>query len=190
MTSESTAVTCAIDLDGWNEQVAHQLWNAPESVALHTAIRGLASQLASLVDRPDEVTLVIAVDLADAVMRRDPTRPYSVERGSGMVAARTMPTGDGHIDVILDGNWLVELDNLGRLVPNESGIAQMRRSINHDAQHVIMGQRGADVSAYGRSMVAGFIDVHMFDAGSIALDPGHDPRLKTSTMCSRRWARN
>jgi hypothetical protein len=33
---------------------------------------------------------VISIDMAQAVMRRDPSTEYTLERGSGMVGARTM----------------------------------------------------------------------------------------------------
>ncbi|WP_038170858.1 hypothetical protein [Tomitella biformata] len=170
MTSEAADIACAIDLDGWKPGLVQALWNDPDMHGVRTAIRSLASLLASLVERPEEVTLVVAIDLAEAVMRRDPSRPYTTDRGSGMVGGRTMQVDDGRIDVIFDANWLVALDENRRLIPNQAGIALMNRSITHEAQHVIMAQCGSDLTAYGRSKIPGFMNVHMFDAASNALD--------------------
>lgn len=58
----------------------------------------LADTLGKLVDRPDEVALVVAVSLASAVQRRQPGLAYHSDRGTGTVAARTMRRTDGDIE--------------------------------------------------------------------------------------------
>lgn len=169
-TDAATPKSCVIDLDGWRPDLQHWLWTDVDSRPLRTTFSELAALLAGLVDRPDEVTLVIAVDFAEAVMRRDPSVHYSTTRGSGMVGGRTMLREDGKIDVLIDGNWLVDVNNRGHMIPKVVGVDLMRRSIQHEAQHVVMCQRGSGFEDYGRHKVSGWIDVHMFDFASLVLD--------------------
>jgi hypothetical protein len=111
----------------------------------------LADTLGTLVDRPDEVSLVAAVSLASAVQRRQPEVAYDTDRGSGTVAARTMRRADGHIEVIIESGFLTEVDayGQGRFTAagqpqlSRRGLAQMRKTVIHEAQHVTMGQRNS-----------------------------------------------
>lgn len=171
MTTETAAPkNCTIDLDGWRPDLAYWLWNDATARPLRTVFQDLATLLAGLVDRPGDVTLVIAVNFAEAVMRRDSSVRYSTTRGSGMVGGRTMPREDGKTDVLIDSNWLVDVDSDGRMTTKTVGVELMRRSIQHEAQHVVMCQRGSGFEAYGREKVSGLIDVHMFDFASVVLD--------------------
>lgn len=111
----------------------------------------LADTLGKLVDRPDEVSLVVAVSLASAVQRRQPEVAYHTDRGTGTVAARTMRRADGRVDVIIESGFLMEVDayGQGRFTAagqpqlSRRGLAQMRKTIVHEAQHVTMHQRNS-----------------------------------------------
>lgn len=81
---------CQVVLEDFRPEVAAAIWADRSPNALRVAFDDFAELLASLVDRPDEVTLVIPVDVRQAVMRRNPSIPYALERGSGMVGGRTM----------------------------------------------------------------------------------------------------
>lgn len=171
MTTEPAASKCcAIDLDGWRPDLAYWLWNDVTARPLRAVFQDLATRLTGLVDRPSDVTLVIAVNFAEAVMRRDASVQYSTTRGSGRVGGRTMPREDSRIDVLIDGNCLVDVDRDGRMIPKSAGVELIRRTIQHEAQHVVMSQRGSGFEAYGRDKVSGLIDVHMFDFASVVLD--------------------
>ena len=172
MTTESAAPqSCAIHMEGWRPELVDWLWNDAAAHSLRAAFQDLAELLAGLVDRPGDTTLVIAVDFVEAVMRRDDSSVhYSTTRGSGMVGGRTMPRKDGKTDVLIDGNWLVDRDSYGRMIPKASGVELMRRSIQHEAQHVVMHQRGSGFEAYGREKIPGLIDVHLLDFASLILD--------------------
>lgn len=171
MTTETAAPkNCTIDLDGWRPDLEYWLWNDATARPLRTVFQDLATLLAGLVDRPGDVTLVIAVNFAEAVMRRDSSVHYSTTRGSGMMGGRTMPREDDKTDVLIDGNWLVDVDSNGRMIPKAVGVELMRRSIQHEAQHVVMCQRGSGFEAYGREKVSGLFDVHLFDFASVVLN--------------------
>jgi hypothetical protein len=109
----------------------------------------LADTLGQLVDRPDEVSLVVAVSLASAVQRRQPGVAYHTDRGTGTVAARTMKRADSRVDVIIESGFLTEVDayGQGRFTAagqpqlSRRGLAQMRKTIIHEAQHAAMHQR-------------------------------------------------
>src|SRR5271165_4521421 len=80
----ATPTRCRIDLEGWDPQNAKGVWSDPRPQALQRGFIELAELLAQLVDDPAVVTLVIPVDVAEAVQRREPDVPYTVERGSGL----------------------------------------------------------------------------------------------------------
>jgi hypothetical protein len=67
----------------------------PASEAVQRGLEQLAEVLADLVGRPDEVTLVVPVGLAEAVMRRQPNTDYRTDREQERWrrARRGFPTG-------------------------------------------------------------------------------------------------
>lgn len=155
--------TVQVVLEDWRPEVAAAIWADPSPNALRVAFDDFAELLASLVDRPDEVTLIVPVDVRDAVMRRDQSVEYSLERGSGMVGGRTMHRDDGGFDVIIDGNYLGESDGQDGFKVTAAGQPTfdpvsrdlLRRMIAHEAQHVIMGQRGTGFDDYQPDLMSG-----------------------------------
>lgn len=148
----STTPRCRIIYDDeFRPDFADALQRDASPDAIHRGFEDLAGTLGRLVDRPEDVSLVVAVRLASAVQRRQPGLAYNTERGTGTVAARTMMGAEGHIEVIIESDFLVEFDENGharfttggqpRL--SQSGLAQMRATIVHEAQHVTMYQRNS-----------------------------------------------
>lgn len=126
------------------------IWADLSPDALRTGIDELAELLGSLVHRPDDVTLVIPVDIREAIMRRDNSAPYTMERGGGMVGGRTMEHPGGRVDVIITGDFLVDGDATSGIRPTAAGgprvrpagLALLRRTVAHEAQHANMELAG------------------------------------------------
>jgi hypothetical protein len=158
----ATEARCRVKLEGWAPEVAAAVWADPRPNAMRHGFVELAELLAELVDDHNTVTLVIPDDLAEAVRHREPGVPYTVERGSGLVGGRTMSVDDG-TDVILFADPIGMLDEHGTAVLNTDPIPTkiVRRTLVHEAQHVIMKQRGADFSDYEFSSVKGLFGRQM-----------------------------
>lgn len=148
----STTPRCRIIYDDeFRSDFADGLQRDPSTDAMQRGFEELADTLGSLVDRPDEVALVVAVRLASAVQRRQPRVAYHTDRGPGAVAARTMKRADGHVDVIIESGFLTEVDasGQGRFTAaglpqlSRQGLFQMRKTIIHEAQHATMHQRNS-----------------------------------------------
>ena len=129
------------------------IWSDPSPDALRTGIDALAELLTSLVDRPDDVTLVLPVDVGAAVMRRDPSVHDMAKQGS--VGGRTMLRRDGGVEVIVDANSLINADSSGFKptavgLPSVSpeGLQMLRRTVIHEAQHALMELQGSGLGAY------------------------------------------
>jgi hypothetical protein len=154
---------CKVILEGWRPGVAAAILADPSPNAMRTGFDELAALLASLVDDPDAVRLVIPVDVAAAVKRRDPKTSYTVARGSGTVGGRTMARADGGFDVILWGDALCQVDGSSRLKltargqpsVNPEGLRLLSHTIAHEAQHVVMDGRGSGFEAYGYEKISG-----------------------------------
>lgn len=112
--------------------------------------------LAALAPRPEEVTLVLAANFVESVKSRLPRSlrgAYSDVRGSGLVAGKTM-TVDGGVHVVLPAtNFLAPDALIGAVEENErqefiSSLPELerqsRRTVLHEAQHVIMQQESED----------------------------------------------
>ena len=78
---------CKVILEDWHPEVEAAIWSDPSPDALRTGIDALAELLTGLVDRPDNVTLVLPVDVANAVLRRDPSVHNTVGGARGASAA-------------------------------------------------------------------------------------------------------
>jgi len=146
---------CKVILEDWHPDVESAIWSDQSPDALRTGIDALAELLSSLVDRPADVTLVLPVDVAKAVMRRDPSVHYPAEQGSGRVDGRTMLRMDGGVEVIVDANPLINTDGSGFKptaagLPSVSpdGLQLLRRTVVHEAQHAIMELHGSGLGAY------------------------------------------
>lgn len=153
--SDRAQPRCKVILEDWHPDVEAAIWSDPSPDALRIGIDALAELLTSLVDRPDDVTLVLPVDVPKAVMRRDPSVHDAVEQGSGRVGGRTMLRKDGHVEVIVDANSLINADSSG-FKPTAAGLPSvkpdglqmLRRIVAHEAQHAIMELQGSGLVAY------------------------------------------
>ena len=170
----ATPTRCRIYLEGWEPNLAQWMWSDPRPQALQRGFIELGELLARLVDDPAVVTLVIPVDVADAVRRREPDVPYTVERGSGLVSGRTMTMPDGRIDVIIRGDPLGAFDekNVPMLNPEPASRRLIRRGLIHEAQHVVMHQRGSGFAMYDDDAVRGSFNRQL--AGKAAMSVGPD----------------
>ena len=119
--SDQAQPRCKVILEDWHPEVEAAIWADPSPDALRTGIDALAELLTSLVDRPDDVTLVLPVDVSQAVLRRDPSVHDAVERGAGNVGGRTMLRKDGRVEVIVDSNSLINADSSG-FKPTAAGL--------------------------------------------------------------------
>jgi hypothetical protein len=152
----ATASRCRIDLEGWDDpENVRWVLSDTRPEALQRGFIELAELLAQLVDDPSGVTLVIPGDVAAAVHRRDPSVPYTLERGSGLVGGRTMSMPDGRIDVIMNAGFLLAFDENNTPVLNRDALQILRRTLIHEAQHVVMHQRRSSFDEYGYRAVAG-----------------------------------
>jgi hypothetical protein len=149
--SSSTPRCCIVYDDEFRSDFAEGLRRDPSTEAMQRGFEELADTLGKLVDRPDEASLVVAVSLASAVQRRQPGVAYHSDRGTGAVAARTMRRADGRVEVIIESSFLTEVDayGQGRFTAagqpqlSRRGLAQMRKTIIHEAQHATMHQRNS-----------------------------------------------
>jgi hypothetical protein len=156
----SNTLRCSIVYDDeFRSDFAEGLRRDPSTDAMQRGFEELADTLGKLVGRPNDVSLVVAVSLASAVQRRQPGVAYHTDRGTGTVAARTMKRADGRVDVIIESGFLMEVDayGQGRFTAagqpqlSRRGLAQMRKTIIHEAQHATMHQRN---SGYDRFEVS------------------------------------
>jgi hypothetical protein len=138
--SDDAQPRCKVILEDWHPDVETAIWS---------------ELLAGLVDRPNDVTLVLPVDVPKAVMRRDPAVHHAAQRGPGTVGGRTMLRRDGGVEVIVDANSLINSDGSG-FKPTAAGlpsvrpdgVRMLRRTVVHEAQHAIMELQGSGLGAY------------------------------------------
>jgi hypothetical protein len=190
---------CPIVYDeDWRPELATAMQSDPSPDAVQRGLEHLAEVLADLVDRPDEVTLVVPVGLADAVKWRQPSQPYHTERGSGVVAARTMRLPDGGVEVIVETGFLADVDSTGHAsftpagLPrlSQSGLQELRRTIVHEAQHAVMIQResgyeqyelethAADFPRWDYAMAVKICDEHRAEWNAVQLTTHKPPSRK------------
>jgi hypothetical protein len=160
----TTPTRCRIVYDeDWRPDLASAMQSDPSADAMQRGFEELAEVLAGLVDRAEEVTLVVPVGLAAAVMRRESNAGYHTDRGTGLVAARTMKRPDGRFDVIIETGLLGDVDAAGQSRWTAAGLPRLsrtalemlRRSIFHEAQHVVMAQRNSGSEEYALETHAG-----------------------------------
>jgi hypothetical protein len=108
-----------------------------EAGSLPDLLRWCVDTLASSVPEPDKASLVVTGDFVGSVRSRlregSPAESYGVERGTGIVAGKTMDRGDGTIDVLLPAFFFVA--DAG----DEQRSASARiasRTLVHEAAHV------------------------------------------------------
>lgn len=98
------------------------------------------SLLGELSVDPGRVRLVITGDFVASVQKRladGRSSEFDVERGSGMVAAKTMPGSDGFIDVLVPW-WFFNVNQ--EPAQREESAALVVRTVVHEAHHVAMRQ--------------------------------------------------
>lgn len=124
-------------------------WVPSESVNFCRAVLG------TLALRPEEVTLVVAGDMVKSVRDRLPEGvdrdAFNDERGAGMLAGKTMEVGDA-VHVLLPYWYFVDStaarrvlrdeDADGFVAAEETRARLARRTVIHEAQHVVMFQAG------------------------------------------------
>ena len=153
--SDQAQPRCKVILEDWHPEVETAIWSDPSPDALRTGIDELADLLTSLVDRPNDVTLVLPVDVPNAVLRRDPSVHNTLEGASGGIGGRTMLRLDGGVEVIVDSNSLINADSSG-FKPTAAGLPSvkpdglqmLRRTVAHEAQHANMELKGSGLGAY------------------------------------------
>jgi hypothetical protein len=103
----------------------------------------------------EQVRLVVPIHLELALTQRHDGAPYGMARGSATVVAKTMKR-DGLIEVLIDASSLYDIDETGEIRRTAAGqvrlgvngLIRMRHYVTHEAQHVIMMQRGSGFEAY------------------------------------------
>lgn len=99
-------------------------------------------RLAKDSSEPDQVRLVLSGDFVASVRDRFEDTPgasqYTIMRGSGIVGGKTIACRDGHIDVLLHAGFFMALDEGADSMDT---IQLIRRTVAHEAQHVVMHQR-------------------------------------------------
>jgi hypothetical protein len=190
---------CRITFENWGYSAAEEadLRSDPSPDALWREITELADILTSRVDRPDDVTLVIACDLAKAVRDRE-GGSYTMARGSSGVAARTMPRDNGRkVDIIVHGYYLVGKNPAGLPRFTATGYPRfnpearrLRRAIAHEAQHANMELAGSGFRAYRLQDISGgakrlqfevarkMCDEHRAERNTIGTYGSHPPTVK------------
>jgi hypothetical protein len=143
-----TSTRCRIELEDWAADAAAAIRSDSRPDALRHGLRELAELLARLVDDPDNVSLIIPNDLRESIQRRQPDEPYTVERGSGLVAGRTMQQPNGHIDVIINAYPIAKIGPRGTPVLDRTLMSMVSRTVTHEAQHAVMRQRNSGFDEY------------------------------------------
>ena len=164
----SAQTRCRIELDGWDPEIAKSVWPDPRPEALQQGFIELAELLHQLVDDPTVVTLVIPADFAEAVQRRQPGVPYTLERGSGLVGGRTMPLDNERIDVLINAGPLLAFDENNMPILNREPMDIIRRTVVHEAQHAVMHQRGS--GQFDIEPVDGPFSRHLAENAAIVCD--------------------
>lgn len=164
----ATATRCRIELEGWDVETAAKVWSDPGHPALRHVLIELGELLAQHADDPSTVSLIVPMDMAEAVRRREPGDPYTVERGSGVVGARTISLPDGRVDVIMNGAGPISAATGEEI--NRELVNFLRRTLIHEAQHVIMHQRGSGFEAYKIDAIQGAMRRHFAKNAAIICD--------------------
>ncbi len=137
----------------------------PMAIAFRREVVDLRKRLDSLIDTPDGVLLIISGAFVDTIRARYPKQEaYGDVRGSGLVGGRTAQVGD-HIEVVLNGCFLLTGDADGGGVVNEQGFQLTGNTLTHEAQHVIMHQRGTVIDDMDLSEVTGYASGRLAYAG-------------------------
>lgn len=113
----------------------------PDTSTVPSEMMLCLQMLANIAADPSRVRLVVTGDFVSSVQARleqdGVNTDFDVDRGSGMVAGKTMPQPDGSIDVLIPW-WFfnAELDAEQRAVTAELAV----RTVIHEAYHVAMRQ--------------------------------------------------
>jgi microcompartment protein CcmL/EutN len=112
------------------------------TTAEHVLLTGLVGLIAGQSTRPDDVTIVIAGDFVASVQRRlgDDAAEYGTARLGGFAAAKTIPSPDGHIDVVVPAE-LIFFSEEETDEERKGRVETLLHVAQHEAQHVGMRQR-------------------------------------------------
>jgi hypothetical protein len=185
---------CKITLENWGYSAGQEasLRADPSPNAIWRGITELAEILTSRLSNPDAVTLVIACDLVEAVEQRE-VGSYTMNRGSGAVAARTMRRANGRVDVIVHGYYLAEKTGTGQPILTPSGFPRLNpvaievlpRTIAHEAQHANMELAGSGFRAYRLQDITGTAERAHFEVARIMCDEHRAERFAIESYSSK-----
>lgn len=101
------------------------------------SLANFATSLASTLHGPDHARtrIVLTGDLVSSVNSRQDRsgNEYTLERGAGIVAAKTMPPDtDGVVDILVPSDWLLPLDDGSALNDRDQ---LLRHLVAHEAVH-------------------------------------------------------
>ena len=130
---------------------------------------------------PAAVTLVLAGEFTASVQCRldAGADAYTTDRLGGMVGAKTMPRADGSIDVIVPAALVLSLND-----PDEAERALREHlllyTVEHEAQHVGMRQRGEALHDAGRPLGRGQAHIYLCASAGVVLEE-HRAELVAAT---------
>lgn len=122
----------------------------PENPSAPALMSWCATVLGAIALDPEQVTLLVTGDFVASVRSRSVTEEqreaYHTARNAGMVGAKTMPRPDGTIDVIAPAWWFLGADSDANGLEEREALA--RRTIVHEAFHVVMDQAGETQASF------------------------------------------
>ena len=157
----------------------------PESGLIPNAMWHCVQLLGEISVAPERVRLVVTGDFVRSVQERLGEHPaaedFDLQRGSGLVAGKTMPEADGSIDVLLhSGFFSTDLNPEERASAADLAV----RTVVHEAHHVAMRQNDqsyetpADQTWRDRNFTSSadsIIDEYRAEAGASTILVADDP---------------
>jgi hypothetical protein len=133
-----------------------------------TVLADALHRLATLPDIGDDIALVVAADIGQAIRVRlpaDQARIYDPSRISGVVGAKTIPGPDG-TSIVIDGRLLStglrrELSDAGIDVP---------RIVEHEGWHHVLDNRGESFHAAVERLALTGAHAHFVGQGLVMID--------------------
>lgn len=146
MSSEKSPTTVPIALE-WVDPAL--LGMDPVNPAATELMTWCATALGLLDIDPANVRITITGDMVTSVRDRSTSdhhrENYDLRRSTGMVAAKTMDTPEGGHEVLMP-HWMFDTDKTAE--QRENCDALVKRTIVHEAQHVVMSQAGETADTY------------------------------------------
>jgi hypothetical protein len=145
---ERSTAHCSVHLEGWPSDVIARAQRNLSPQKLCDVLLRMTSRMAGLVDRSDEVTLIVAADFAAAVRARLQTDEHLAADqrewtdDPNCAGCTLAPSEDGKISVVIKGTWIADLIAETRSLTVEEDI-DLDLLVVHEAQHVLQFQRGS-----------------------------------------------